>query len=194
MFCEDVIWDLNEVLNQETRTAISTILQLAVVIGADDEDVRSLYRQRIQVGFRHAQTIADLIVSLYGVPLVKTDFMLPPGRIQGSVKGSLADMLERDVLGEQNQAKEYKHLAASARAAGLNEMQSKMEECATDKAVQAIGLQRLLNRVKLTRPASPKLEHAACIDNVRRIVKVSPSNGTAPRMQPCAKLKRVVFG
>lgn len=189
----DLIWDLNEALNWETTAAVRNVLQLAVVIGADDEDVRASYRQRISLEIRHAQSIADLIVSLYGVPIVRMEFMLPPGKVRGCVSAGLVDMLETDVLAEQTQAREYNRLAALARAAGLKQLEEKMLECAIDKGVQSIDLKRLLNRVKFWNGAPSKPVSLACGDAIG-------SNGTAVscapasvKMRPPGRLRRIVL-
>lgn len=154
MCSQDFIWDLNEALNLELTTSIRDVLQLSVVVGANREDVRSLYRERVRVQMSHAQTIADVIVGLWGVPLVKTDFMLPPGNIRGSVKSSLQQMLENDAAEDRNQAMEYTRMAAEARSAGLGAMINEMEECAANKAYQADEIVRFLSRNQARSPTA----------------------------------------
>ncbi len=145
MLLKELVEKLNEALNREIATTIRNILEQAVVVGADQDVIRSIYRHRVSLGMGRAQFLADLIIDLFGVPVIKTDFALPPPSAQAQVKTCLKEMLERDCRQEHNEAKEYAQLGGAALAGGMLEVASAMRQFAHDRREQGGKLRRIID-------------------------------------------------
>ena len=143
MCVKDLIWDLNERLSKEISLSTASILQLAVVIGADSQHVRVTYQSRVDLAMRAAQMLADSIVEIWGVPVVNSGFEMPPGNVRTGSGRTLIEMLEKDSFDEQKAAAEYLRLASAAGTAGLNGIKARLMTLARRKNVLAIQIKRI---------------------------------------------------
>lgn len=132
---QDLIHELNVALNREVSTLLRYMLQAAKLKGVEWEPLRSTYESEIDDELGHARYLSNKIARLGGTPVLEPD-LTPPA-------DDPLDMVARDVEEELEDVRLYRRLAEMAEAAGLIELQLRMEEQAADEAEHAEELSRL---------------------------------------------------
>ena len=140
-----LISKLNDVLNHVLTTVIRYILEGSTVQGIQFEPLRQIYREEVLSGISQAQYLADEIVRLGGTPQAKLEVLPRPHEIS-----RMADMIDRDVRAEEEDAKLYQALAALAGQADDPELKAQMEQQVARKLSHAERLRTLRDF-----PASP---------------------------------------
>jgi bacterioferritin len=132
---EALIQGLNEALNRELSTIIRYMLQGSIIHGRQNQSLRQMFRDEVGDEIGHAQYLADKIVVLGGIPVVKPDLTPPPGDIE--------KIIDNDLAKEESDVAHYKKLADLADKAGDIELKMKMEEQAADESRHADELRRM---------------------------------------------------
>jgi len=126
---------LNDAINREISTILRYLLQGSIIRGRQNQSLRQMYRAEVTDEIGHAQYLADKIVMLGGVPLLRPDLSPPPADVER--------MIENDRAKEELDVAHYKKLAEMADERGDIELKMKMEEQAADESHHADELRRM---------------------------------------------------
>ena len=132
---ETLIEGLNEALNRELSTIIRYMLQGSIIRGRQNQSLRQMYRDEVGDEIGHAQYLADKIVALGAMPIVKPDLTPPPAEVN--------KMIDNDLAKEESDVAHYKKLANLADRSEDIELEMKMEEQAADESHHADELRRM---------------------------------------------------
>ena len=126
---------LNDAINREISTILRYLLQGSIIRGRQNQSLRQMYRAEVTDEIGHAQYLADKIVMLGGVPLLRPDLSPPPADVER--------MIENDRAKEELDVAHYKKLAEMADERGDIDLKMKMEEQAADESHHADELRRM---------------------------------------------------
>lgn len=131
-----LINQLNRQFNRNVRALLRYMVEAASTKGAEQETVRQVYLQEVGEKVEHAQSLADQIVALGGIPILKPVPDCPPTTVR--------EMLSRDAAEEHTDEQNCLRLAAEAEQAKLVELQQKLEQQAAANHEHRYEMQCLL--------------------------------------------------
>ena len=97
---------LNDALNREISTILRSMLQGSIIRGRQNQSLRQMYRAEVTDEIGHARLLADKIVMLGGVPVLRPELSPPPADVER--------MIDKDLAKEEPDVAHYKNLAELA--------------------------------------------------------------------------------